>query len=178
MSAKPFREMITHHCQLKCYFWWPFSNFQFLTIHKLNMSGEEEWLKTLHWHEQVMYTSPVHVRGSKCKHIGRTLSYPQIQYVCIHYGDSFRQAALTCFLEMKHQTRKRGHELFLKCAMWNVGEFLFCKMKNIILLRTKIIIIIPCKSVAIPKHPYEVHKPNSTNINHTEMLIFELEICL
>lgn len=90
MSAKPFREMITHHCQLKCYFWWPFSNFQFLTIHKLNMSGGEEWLKTLHWHEQVMYTSPVHIRGSKCKHIGRPLSYPQIQYVCIHYGHSFR----------------------------------------------------------------------------------------
>lgn len=67
MSAKPFREMITHHCQLKCYFWWPFSNFQFLTIHKLITSGGEEWLKTLHWHEQVMYTSPVHVRGSKCK---------------------------------------------------------------------------------------------------------------
>ena len=48
LSAKPFREMITHHCQLKCYFWWPFSNFQFLTIHKLNTSGGKEWLKTLH----------------------------------------------------------------------------------------------------------------------------------
>lgn len=63
MSAKPFREMITHHCQLKCYFWWPFSNFQFLMIHKLNTSGGEEWLKTRHWHEQVMYTSPVQVQA-------------------------------------------------------------------------------------------------------------------
>ena len=96
----------------------------------------------------------------------------------VYIMDTALGTALTCFLEMKHQTRKRGHELFLKCAMWNVGEFLFCKMKNIILLRTKIVIIIPCKSVAIPKHLYEVHKPNSTNINHTEMLVFELEICL
>lgn len=128
MSAKPFREMITHHCQLKCYFWWPFSNFQFLTIHKLNMSGGEEWLKTLHWHEQVMYTSPVHVRGSKCKYIGRPLSYPQIQYVCIHYGHSFRYCThLLPWNETSNQ----------KARPWTVPEVCNVKCSGISILQNE-----------------------------------------